>query len=388
MNRFPALRGSKAWVFLFFLWFLWFLSFTSRAIFAPLLPLIEDEFAIRHATASSIFAYISVGYSLSLFLSGLWGGWVGYKKAITVSMLLTSAVFGMIPWVGSFSTLRSLSFIVGLAAGIYLPSILPLLTAYYAEKDWGRAIVIHDSGAPFSIFAAPLICLFLLPFVSWRGILALLGGIMFAGGVLFYFSGPEVKRPQGAQGRFRDLLRRKSLWIIGAIWIFASGCNLGLYFIFPLYLTKELSMDGDTANTIFSISRLGGIAVVLTAGYFIDRFSLKKGIFWVLLLTGLLTMALATRQVGWMRILLFLQASIAIGFFPLTFVLISRIFEAERRGEATGFIVTMGVIVGIGLMPYLLGLCGDYLSFRLGIVLLGILTALSSSLLYLLPGPK
>jgi MFS family permease len=94
---------------------------------------------------------------------------------------------------------------------------------------------------------------------------------------------------------------------------------------------------------------------------------------------------LVYRDLKWLKVLLFLQASIAVGFFPVALVLISRIFTQEVRGQAMGLIVPFGVIFGIGVGPYLLGLSGDLISFRFGIGLLGILTALSSAVVFLLP---
>ncbi len=171
---------------------------------------------------------------------------------------------------------------------------------------------------------------------------------------------------------------------MATIWLFAAASNMGLYFIFPLYLTKELHIDIETANSIFGISRIGGIAVAVSAGFIVDRFNLRRLIFFILLLTGILTAALVYRDMQWLKVLLFLQASIAVGFFPVALVLISRIFEQDLRGQATGLIVTCGVIFAIGLGPYLLGLSGDRISFRFGIFLLGILTAFASALVFLL----
>jgi hypothetical protein len=54
------------------------------------------------------------------------------------------------------------------------------------------------------------------------------------------------------------------------------------------------------------------------------------------------------------------------------------------RGLATGFIFGFGVIIGWGVTPYVLGLSGDHLSFRFGILLLSLATLLSSSLVFLL----
>ena len=55
---------------------------------------------------------------------------------------------------------------------------------------------------------------------------------------------------------------------------------------------------------------------------------------------------------------------------------------------ATGYIVTLGVIFGLGIIPYLLGVAGDLLSFRFGILILGILAILSSGLTYYLKDIK
>jgi len=384
MIPFENLKG-RALFFLLFMWFLWFLSFTTRAIFSPVLPLIEDEFSINHATAGSLFAFMSIGYSISLLAAGILGGRIGYKKFISFCLIGSALVFLSIPFVTAFPPLRVLSFLLGMAAGIYLPSSIPLLTAYYHEKTWGRTIAIHDSAASFSIFASPFICLGGLLFLPWRGIFGLLGAVTLVCGIVFLFLGPEVKIRKHGRNPLLSLVKRRSLWIMGVVWLFAASSNMGLYFIFPLYLTKELHIHLESAQAIFGFSRLGGIGVAVAAGFFVDRLSLRKMIFFILLLTGILTLSLVYRDLQWLKVILFLQASIAVGFFPVALVLLSRIFERELRGQATGLIVTFGVIFGIGLGPYLLGLSGDLLSFRFGIGLLGILTALSSGLIFLLP---
>ncbi|MBP1718639.1 MAG: narK [Deltaproteobacteria bacterium] len=384
MIPFENLKG-RALFWLLFIWFLWFLSFTTRAIFSPVLPLLEDEFSISHAAASSIFAFMSLGYSLSLLASGILGGRIGYKKSIAFCLIASALVFLAIPFVQTFPPLRFLSFLLGLAAGIYLPSSIPLITAYYHDKTWGKTIPIHDSAASFSIFASPFICLGLLTFLPWRGIFAFIGIVALFSGTALLFLGPEVKIHKGGWNPFWTLIKKRSLWVMAFIWLFAATANMGLYFIFPLYLTKELQIPLESAHAIFGFSRLGGIGVAIAAAFIVDRLNLRKLIFFILLLTGLLTLSLVYRDLQWLKVLLFLQASIAVGFFPVALVLISRIFKQEVRGQAMGLIVTFGVIFGIGLGPYLLGISGDLISFRFGIGTLGILTVLSSGLIFLLP---
>ncbi len=385
MARFESLRG-RALLFLMFIWFLWFMSFTTRSIFAPIMPLVEDEFGVAHARATSIFSFISIGYSISLFFSGAFAGLFGYRKAILLSNIATGVVFMIIPMITVFQFFYPLAMMLGLAAGLYLPSIIPLITDYYEESLWGKAIAFHGSGPSLGVFAAPFIALFILSFFQWRGVFLVLGIVMFLCAAIFYSVTIEVKTEKKEDLFMGAILKKKAFWIMGAIWIFSAGCNLGLYLVIPLYLVKELSMDMEHANTIFGMSRLGGAVFTIVAGLFVDKFSLKRGAFLLMCFTGVFTLLLTLKDIRLVKIFLFFQATISPTVFPIVLVLIPKLFEKEERGQATGFIVTLAMI-GTGLIPYLLGLSGDYLSFRFGIALLGIATMLCSGLVWFLKEP-
>jgi MFS family permease len=383
MARYSTIKGQGL-LLLMFLWFLWFLNFSIRTIFSPLMPLIEDEFAIQHARASSFFVFNALGYGTALILAGIYAGRFGYKRSIIFSLVLASGAFFLIPFVESFAFLCFLSFVLGLASGIYLPSIIPLITHYFEMRSWGKAIAIHDSAASVSIFASPFIALFFLNFLDWRQIFDVFGALAILCVVVFSLVVGEVKINRPATNTHDHLLRQRSLWIIALIWIFASGANLGVYFILPLYLIKELHMESVYANQIFGISRVGGVFVAIAVGFIVDRFSLKKTMFALVLVTGILTVCLTFTQGRTLEIFLFLQAAVGFGFFPVGLVTISKLFREELRSMATGYIITLGVIFGLGIIPYLLGVAGDFLSFRFGIFTLGILAILSSGLTYYL----
>ena len=381
MEHHNALKG-KAFLFLFFLWYLWFINFTIRAIFAPILPLIEDEFVISHARATSIFMFLSVGYAISVFLSGFYSGRLGYKKTIICSFLISSLTFFFIPFVKNFSVFYVFMLTLGFAAGLYLPSAISLITEYFDEKNWGKAISIHDTAASISIFGTPFIALFLLHFFKWRGIFKIFAVIFLVSAVVFYFVSDEVKITHaGTKTDFGGLIRRRSLWTIGIIILFCSGANMGIYFVTPLYLTKELLLSIDYANTILGISRFGGIGVAILCGFLADKISLRKIMLVMVLVSGILTVLLGIVPIGFIGVTLILQALFVTGIFPLMFVLIAKIFSREVRSMATSFILTVVSIGGTGAIPYLLGLSGDLISFRFGISVLGICVVFSSLLL-------
>ena len=379
MERYSNLRG-KALVFLLFLWFLWFANFSLRVVFSPILPIIEDEFMVNHTWASSIFIFLSAGYSLAMIVSGLFSVKFGYKKTIIFSLTLLSLVAFLIPLVQQFFSLFLFAFLLGFSVGLYLPSAISLITEYYAEKDWGKAIAIHDTGASSAIFSIPFVTLGLLCLVPWRGIFIVFAIIFLVCLIIFCFVSSEVKIVNPPRAMLKQIVRMPSLWLMAIIWFFGAGANLGIYSIIPLYLTKELHLDIGHANTILGISRLGSVGVAIACGFFIDKFNLRKFMFLVLIIAGTFTVLLGLISVKYIGIILFLQASFVTGFFPVGLVAIAKTFSREMRSMATGFILAISMAFGGGLIPYLLGISGDLYSFRSGITILGILVIMASVL--------
>ncbi len=383
MERRLDLKGKGLSLLLVF-WFFWFINMTVRVSFAPLLPLIEDEFLVNHAKASGVFIFQSIGYALSMLLSGFYAGRFGYKRSIALSLGATSLFFFLIPFVKAFPLLYVFSFMTGASIGAYLPAVLPLITDYFTERHWARAIAIHDSGAAVGIFCSPLIALFLLQFFGWRGTFQVFAVVLLANAVLCYVMGYEVKVIRSEKAVFGDLLKTRSLWIMNIFFVLATGANLGIFGIMPLYMTKELSFGIGYANHVVALSRLGAVGVALSVTVFVHRIDPVRALFFILLVTGIITVFIGVAPAGYTGVLLFLQAIVVTSFFPLVFIAAAKIFARETRSLATGIVVSFGILFGGGAIPYLLGLSGDLSSFRIGISILGLLVCLSSPLIFAL----
>jgi MFS family permease len=76
---------------------------------------------------------------------------------------------------------------------------------------------------------------------------------------------------------------------------------------------------------------------------------------------------------------LILQATVSLAFFPAGLAAISKLTPLSERSMAIGVTVSIGMIFGMGLTPFILGLIADHQSFQVGILwLVGILTTISS----------
>jgi NNP family nitrate/nitrite transporter-like MFS transporter len=349
---------------------------------SPVLPIIEDEFMVHHAKASSIFIFLSAGYAIGVVVSGLFSGKVGYKKSIVFALALISLVSFLIPLAHNFFLLYLFEFVVGLSVGLYLPAVIPLFTEYYSEKNWGKVIAIHDTGPAAGVLATPFITLFLLRFFPWRGIFVVFACILLVCSFVFYASSTEVKINTPPRATFKEIVKTQSLWLMAILWTFAMGANYAIYSIVPLYLTKELNLNIGYANTVLGVSRLGSVGVAVACGFLVDRFDLRKFMFCLMITTSVLVVLIGLSSVKYVGIILFLEASFVTGFFPVGLVAIAKIFDRETRSLATGIVLGVSNILGCGLTPYFLGISGDLYSFRLGIIILGICVALASILVF------
>lgn len=363
-------------------WSLWFLNFSTRTVISPLLPIIEDELAISHALAGSIFSFLSIGYTITLLLSGFLSPRIGYKWSIVLGFsILMTAVF-CLKYATTYPSFAAVCLFIGLGAGIYLPSAIPLLTAIFGRDNWGKAIAFHETAASFSILSIPLLTAVALRFFHWRALFFILSAACLIVVISFWMFSTDPRPQKEKRAPLSRILRGRNFWIMAILWIFAASNSLGLYNMIPLFLVKEKGMYLETANTIFGLSRCGGFFVVILAGFLVDRYGVKKILFLVLLTTGLTTVGLALAQtVPVLVAMLILQATACAGFFPVALVAISKLTKFNERSIFTGTTIAIGVVVGLGLTPFVLGAVADAWNFQIGILVLGVLTGLSCILL-------
>ncbi|MDP2968208.1 MAG: MFS transporter [Deltaproteobacteria bacterium] len=371
---------------LFVFWCLWYLNFSTRTIFAPILPLIEDSLLLSHGKAGGLFISLSAGYSLALLATGrLTLAW-GYRRTVAIGFLGVSLVFFGFQFAESYVSFHLLFFLLGIATGTYIPSILPIITETYESRNWGKAIGLHDSAASFSIFSIPILMAYGLQFFSYKTPLLLLGIVSLIFPLFFWKVSAEPKKEPLQEGEsYTSLFKKRTIWIMILFWILSSASSMGVYSILPLYLIKERGIDFELANQLLGISRAGGMAVPILIGFLVDRYGYRTILFLSLLMTGLSTIALSlSSPLSLIFISLTLQAVLSLGFFPVALATISKLAPLSSRSMVLGVIMSVGVGFGMGVTPFLLGVTADHFNFRVGIFSLGVLTSLSSLSVHLL----
>ena len=342
---------------------------------APLMPIIEKDLGVGHGEAGSLFLLISAGYFISLLGAGFLSSRLTHRRTVILSSTAVGLALIGISVSNSQWAIRLGLFMLGVAAGIYLPSGIATLTSLITARHWGKGIAIHELAPNLSFIAAPLVAEGLLLWFSWRGGLVLIGVVAILAGVAFLRFGKGGRFPGEApsQKNLRLLFVQPGFWIMMALLSLAIGANLGVYTMLPLYLVSEQGFERSWANQLVAFSRIAGPIFAFGAGWASDRLGPKRALIGVILATGVATVLLGMARGGWIVPLLFLQPTLAVCFFPAGFSALSLVGPPAVRNVAFSLVVPVGFLIGGGAVPAALGMMGEHGSFALGIMLYGVL---------------
>jgi NNP family nitrate/nitrite transporter-like MFS transporter len=360
---------------LLFLTGIFSLNFLSRIILAPLLPAVEGDLHIGHGEAGALFLLISLGYFAGLFGSGFISSRLTHRTTIIISSVAVGGFLLAISLSPTMWSIRGGLILLGLAAGLYLPSGIAALTSLVSSRNWGKAIAIHELAPNLSFIAAPLVAEGLMLWFSWREVIALIGMVAIIAGVAFIRlgKGGRFRGEAPSPKTLRVLFVQPGFWIMMALLSLAIGANFGVYTMLPLYLVAEQGFERSWANQLVAFSRVVGPAIVLVAGWASDKVGLKRTMRGVLLTTGMATVLLGMARGSWIIPFLFLQPTLAVCFFPAGFSALSLVGPPSLRNVAVSLAVPVAFLVGGGAVPAGLGMMGEQGSFALGIILFGVL---------------
>ena len=357
---------------LLFLTGIFLLNFLSRIVLAPLLPTVEKDLNIGHGEAGFLFFIISLGYCPMLLGSGFVSSRLNHRKTIILSSLAVGAAFLFVGVSRSLWEVQLGLLILGMAAGLYLPSGILTIIGLVRSKDLGKAIAIHELAPNLGFLIAPFLAEVLLEWFSWRGVLVFVGIASLMGSGVFalwgkggtsYGEAPNLRM-------MRSLLVDPSVLILMALFSLALGMSAGVYSMLPLYLVSERGMDRTWANALLGLSRVATLGTVLLSGWMTDRLGVEKNLKAVFLAGGLLTCLLGVAPGSWIIPIVFVQGVLATSFFPIGFSALSRVGSANVNNVVLALTLPVTSLLG-GAIPVGIGLMGEMGFFSLGFILLG-----------------
>ena len=367
-----------------FLTAIFYLNFVSRIILGPFLPVIERELGLGHGGAGSLFLFIQIGYATGLLGSGFVSWRFTHRHTIVTSAVAVGVSMVGLSLAASLGAMRLCLVLIGAAAGLYLPSGVATITHLVNDAHWGKALAFHELAPNLAFITAPLLAEALFATISWRGVLAVVGSVAILLGGCFALSGHGGNR-RGEAPRLQTmagLLRDRSVWAMMLIFAAGVGSSLGVYSLLPLFLVSDVGMTLRAANSITGLSRVACLAVAFVSGWFTDRMGYRRALAVALATTALLNLCLGLFPGPSLTpTFVFLQGAAAVMFFPPAFAAVSRLFPAQMRNLAIALTTAVGVFLGGGGVPALVGYLAEVASFSTAFTVVGSLAMFSPLLL-------
>ncbi|MFP3927755.1 MAG: MFS transporter [Desulfobacteraceae bacterium] len=352
---------------------IFFINFMARVIPAPLLPTIEEDLGISHSESGSLFLLISAGYFITLLTSGFVSARIRHRGTIILSAAWLGFALFFVALSQGIWSMRVGLLLLGMAAGLYLPSGIASITALVNSRHWGKAMAIHELAPNLSFVGAPLLAEVMLQWFTWRNALMILGGLTLLASFVFSRLGRGGDFPGEAPnfGAFKVLFALPGFWIMMILFALGIGASMGIYTMLPLYLVTEHGMERSLANGIVGLSRVLSVGVAFLAGWANDALGPKRTLKAVFILSGAATVLMGLAPGVWLILLVFVQPLMATAFFPPAFAALSAVGPPNTRNVAVSLTVPAAFMLGGGVIPFLIGVMGDKGSFGAGIIIVG-----------------
>ncbi len=373
----PEQSLNKVLTALTLLALLFLVNFLSRIIFSPLLPLIKNDLGLDHTSSGSLFLFISSGYFIAILFSSFVSSWLNHKNTIFLSTFCSGVIIFLLGYVDTFAIMRPGLFLLGLAAGLYLPSGLVSITKLVTPAYLARGMAVHELAPNIGFVLAPLLSDFLLNWLTWRETIQWLGILMICVSLVFLLNrGGCTERGQKIRFRVaKDLVQQPNFLFMIFLFSLAICSTLGIYAMLPLFLVTSHGMEASYANNLLAFSRISSVFMPLLGGWLGDTFGHRPVIAAVLLSGGVMTFLLGETSGNILVCITILQPMAAVCFFPSGFAILTQMCSSDSGSLAVSLCIPFAFLIGGGFMPTLIGAIGDSYSFHLGFLFVGTLMA-------------
>lgn len=204
----------------------------------PGFPALSASFGLSPADWGILLASFLVGAGVLQVPSGMLARRYGSRSVALAGALLLSAAALASSVAPSYPSLVLLRFVAGAGAGLFFSPAISLVASLHPEGSRGVPVGTFSSafslGAALGVFGSALA----IPFVGWRGSLALGGALLLALTIVGYlgvptWAGAPPATRESRPWRLPGVLRSRAVWGIGLAFVGLEGASMssGQYFV-------------------------------------------------------------------------------------------------------------------------------------------------------------
>ena len=247
-----------------------FAAGTSFQAIAPLLPLIERDYEIGHATGGLLMG--SVLFMLAAFgipggvIVGRLGLWRAYTISYFMMGLLTLAALSP-----SFAGLFALRIVFGLGMAAMFPATGALAMQWFRPRELPVVISLGMAAASLGMVVSAASSAPLADVVGWERDIGIFGSLGLAGALAWLVwgrSGPveQQQPPRVSWTEVKSVLRNRTVLLLGAADASCFSMYMALSSWLPTYYNESRGKSLTEAGFIVSLLPFMGVVAVLLGG--------------------------------------------------------------------------------------------------------------------------
>jgi MFS family permease len=345
-------------------WLMLALMVSSNAFVATIpisaLPVLFKEISVDLGLSlvqvGSIWGMASLAGIFVSLLAGVLADRFGTRRTLIVFCFLTALTGALRGLSNSFGMLVVTVFLNGAVRIVVPVAVTKNIGLWFRGGHLGLATGLGMMGMGLGLMLGPLVSASLLsPWLGgWRNVMFFLGGLAGVVTLFWLLLAREAPAAPEAEGggvsilrAFRELLRVRSIWIMGITLLFRVGCLMGVIGYVPLYLRDYLNWRPGLADGTLSAFYAVSAAVVVPLTFLSDRIGSRRKIMIPALVCGFFgTVLMPIADGAFVWALMIAHGMFLDTFMSLTTTLImeSKGVKPEYFGTAIGMIYTMGLI--------------------------------------------
>jgi MFS family permease len=354
-----------------------------------------------------LISVLGIAWGLSSLVMGNLSDIVGRKRVLVPALVIFSLLSGFSGLVGTVMLMAVCRAAMGVAEGGFCPTSFATVTEASLPKRRGFNLGIQQSAfALFGLGFGPLIAAYLLDFVSWRWVFAIVGipGLIIAVLVAMTVREPATIKARRAGGAVAKeaapKLSVKAMFsnrnvALSMLALLCAMCGIFVLSAFtPAYLTGYLKLGDKTAAAVASTIGFGGFFGQWFLSWFSDLFG-RRTMAVLGFLVGAVFLFIFQHMGGGnpllLGVVLFISAGFAFGLLSLiTGPIASEAAPLGMIAGTTGVIVCVGEVFGGGVAPNIGGrIAGAFgIQHTLDLALAGLVVGTVVSLFYKETAPR
>ncbi|MEI9812437.1 MAG: MFS transporter [Acidobacteriota bacterium] len=388
---------------------IYMITYMDRVVLATANTEIARELGLDLKRMSVITGAFNWGYALFQIPGGLFGDWLGPRRALAIIVIWWSLFTSFTALAWSATTLKAVRFLFGVGEAGAFPIATRSLSRWILATERGYAQGITHAGSRLGSALTPPLVVWIMVRYGWRAPFFVFGALGIVWAIVWYLyyrdspaehagvnaaeldliqTGGAPRKTNAGKVPWSQILSSQTVWFL-CLMYFCYNYSLNVYLNwFPTYLRKSRGVTLNEMGFYAGLPLLAGVAGDLLGGWVSDRVlhrtkNVNLARRWVAI-AGFALCALATVPAALTQDVRVSVAYYSLAFFSLEWTVgISWAVPLDIGGDFAGSVsafMNMCGNIGGAIAATVLGWLVDWFGWNVPFLITGGLTAVAAVL--------